>query len=145
MGSGTPIALCLLLSLAPHLPAHTSLHASPAAAALPRLHAAGHPAFHRKILAARGGCARLSGGGEDEGEGEPTMEEEWTRAMALLNKSEKAFQAAGVRPGGASGPEAAQSRLDTIGGLKGALGTAADDLEDDDAKYELMKQAYRQK
>jgi len=150
MGSAY-FTLGLLLCLAPHLPARTSLHASPPTANLPLWHATpraslGHPAGHRQILARGGvakgrstyGCARLSGGGEDEEE--PTMDEEWAKAMALLNKSEKAFQAAGVRPSGAALPEAAQSRLNSLQGLKGALGTTADDLEDDDAKYELMKQ-----
>ena len=45
-----------------------------------------------------------------------------------------------MRPSGAPLPEAAQSRLNSLQGLKGALGTTADDLEDDDNKYELMKQ-----
>jgi len=67
------------------------------------------------------------------------------KAMTLLQRSEKALRAAGVRPGvhngeDPQGQDAAAKRLREVGSLKGALGKSLEDLEDDDAKYRLMEQ-----
>ena len=67
------------------------------------------------------------------------------KAMTLLQRSEKALRAVGVRPGvhggeDPQGQDAAAKRLREVGSLKGALGKSLEDLEDDDAKYRLMEQ-----